>query len=123
MRHLVPFFALALVGALGLPTPALGQITPDDRWDGRFAHPYPGINGAVYALAIDPNGNLYAGGFFGGAGGVATANNIARWSAGTWWAMGAGVNDRINSLVVDGGGNVFAGGNFVTAGGASAKSD
>lgn len=39
-------------------------------------------NGWVYALASDGQGNVYAGGGFFNAGGVA-ANKIARWNGGT----------------------------------------
>ncbi|MGB9613419.1 MAG: chitobiase/beta-hexosaminidase C-terminal domain-containing protein, partial [Candidatus Margulisiibacteriota bacterium] len=42
-----------------------------------------GMNGSVYALAVDSSGNLYAGGSFTTAGGV-SANRIAKWNGSSW---------------------------------------
>ncbi|MBN1575655.1 MAG: hypothetical protein JW913_03835 [Chitinispirillaceae bacterium] len=86
-----------------------------------------GTTFGVAALTIDDSGNVYAGGFFDSAGGVA-AGNIAKWDGETWSALGSGVNrpDRgtgintrvpyVHSLATDASGNLFAGGWFDSAG-------
>ena len=69
------------------------------------------MNSHVYALAVDSSGNLYAGGFFTTAGGVA-ASRIAKWNGSTWSAMGAGMEYDIEDLAVDSSGNLYAGDRF-----------
>jgi hypothetical protein len=81
----------------------------------------------VNALAADAYGNLYAGGYFKTAGGVA-ANSIAKWDGVSWSPLGTGVEypegflGRIEALAVDGRGNLYAGGLFSRAGGVDATS-
>ncbi len=75
-----------------------------------------GMNSAVSELAVDGSGNLYAGGSFTTAGGVA-ANRIAKWNGSAWSALGTGMNGDVKALAVDGSGNLYAGGGFTTAGG------
>ncbi|MHC1726203.1 MAG: hypothetical protein AB9866_09385 [Syntrophobacteraceae bacterium] len=75
---------------------------------------------AVYALALDASGNLYAGGIFASAGGVA-ANNIAKWNGNEWSALGSGMNDAVWTLILDAHGNLHAGGRFTTASGVAAN--
>ena len=97
----------------------------DEGWADEFGS-VPGTNNSVYALALDGKGNLYAGGAFTMAGGVA-ANCIAKWNGSSWAALGSGMSRYINdiaskspyvsALAVDGSGNVYAGGRFATAGG------
>ena len=79
-----------------------------------------GMANTVWALAVDGNGNLYAGGDFATAGGV-TVNRVAIWDGANWSALGSGVNGQVNALVFDGAGNLFAGGSF-TAFGSNAAS-
>jgi hypothetical protein len=80
--------------------------------------------GAVYALAADSKGNLYAGGYFTSAGGV-PVTSIARWDGTRWSALGNGLagsyTPSVNTLALDGAGNLYVGGFFTSAGGASAK--
>ncbi len=45
----------------------------------------------VVALTVC-NGNLYAGGYFGVAGGI-SANSVAEWNGTNWSALGSGVNE------------------------------
>jgi len=75
---------------------------------------------SVYALAAGGCGDLYAGGDFGTAGGVA-AGSIARWDGGAWRDLGGGLGGPypdVYALAVDAGtGRLFAGGDFATAGG------
>ncbi len=88
-----------------------------------------GQSGAsVSALAVDANGNVYAGGAFDTAG-TASANNVAWWNTstpgtGTWYALGDGISLSsgsaiVNALTIDANGNVYAGGSFDTAADAS----
>ncbi len=71
-----------------------------------------GASKYVRALALDTNGNLYAGGAFDRAGGVSGTTNFAKWNGSAWSApaMGALPAD-INTLSMAGT-NVFGGGTF-----------
>jgi hypothetical protein len=77
----------------------------------------------VYALAVSGS-NLYAGGGFTNAGGVA-ANCVARWDGSAWSALGSGMSGdypSVRTLAVSGS-NLYAGGSyFSTAGGVLANS-
>lgn len=79
-----------------------------------------GTNGAVFSVALDGMGNLYAAGLFTTAGGI-SASRIAKWDGTSWSALGSGLNGVCNAVVVDFAGNVIAGGGFTTAGGISAN--
>ncbi|MFZ2654923.1 MAG: fibronectin type III domain-containing protein [Victivallales bacterium] len=81
-----------------------------------------GVNSAVKALAVDPvTGNLYVGGFFTSAGGIANTGCIARWApaTSTWSALGTGMPtlgfEIVNALAFDGA-NLYAAGLFADAG-------
>jgi hypothetical protein len=76
--------------------------------------------GTVYSLAVDNSGNLYVGGNFRSAGGMAVSN-IAKWNGSTWSALGSGISLSVQTLAVDGSGNVYAGGFFTDAGGVPAN--
>ena len=78
------------------------------------------MDDAIYALAVDHAGNLYAAGVFTAAGGV-SANHVAKWDGTTWSALGSGIDDGVSALAVDRAGMLFAGGYFTTAGGVSAN--
>ena len=71
--------------------------------------------GTVYALAVDASGNLYAGGRFTRAGGVA-ASNVAKWDGSAWSVLGPGTFDEVNALVMDRAGTLYAGGKFYSNG-------
>jgi hypothetical protein len=71
----------------------------------------------VAALAVDGNGNLYAGGYFPMAG---SGDHIARWDGSSWHSLGYGMDARVYALAVDGSGNLYAGGEFTGAGDVSA---
>ena len=79
-----------------------------------------GSNGSVNALALDGRGNLYAGGDFTIAGGIA-ANHVAQWNGSAWSALGSGTNGRVYALAFDSSGNMYAGGEFTAAGGIPAN--
>jgi len=88
-------------------------------WNGRsWSALGGGVNGPVYAIAINGN-NVYVGGQFTEAGGV-SAHNVARWDGTNWSAVGTGTDDRVYSLVFHGG-ILYAGGLFATAGGSPAN--
>ncbi len=98
-------------------------------WDGSgWSALGSGMDGSdypwVFALALDGNGKLYAGGGFTTAGGV-SVNYIAMWDGSRWSALGSGMGGPDYSwdytLALDGSGNLYAGGYFTTAGGVSAN--
>ena len=74
----------------------------------------------VDALAIDPDGSVYAGGDFATAGGVAV-HRIARWDGTVWHALDSGLAGMrtpiVSALALDPAGALYAGGEFITAGG------
>ncbi|HCE47042.1 MAG TPA: hypothetical protein DET40_26135 [Lentisphaeria bacterium] len=80
-----------------------------------------GMDSAVKSLVVDPvTGNLYVGGFFTSAGGVANTGCIAKWApaTSTWSALGTGMTgdfDIVNALAFDGA-NLYAAGFFADAG-------
>ncbi len=68
----------------------------------------------VNALALDDDGNLYAGGQFTTAGGV-EARNVAMWDGSSWSALGVppfGIIQEVRALAADSEGNLYAGGNW-----------
>ena len=82
------------------------------RWDGTTWSPLgsgmglgQGVGyGAVYALEVEPDGTLIAGGYFIQAGGV-TVENVARWNGTAWSGLGSasgccgtGVNHNVFAL-------------------------
>ncbi|MCA9118456.1 MAG: WD40 repeat domain-containing protein, partial [Planctomycetaceae bacterium] len=98
------------------------------RWDGSTSSWHPLGNGMggeypyVYALAVGPDGSLYAGGTFTTAGGIA-ANYIARWDTATssWHPLGNGMGGGygypyVYALAIGPDGSLYAGGGFTTAG-------
>jgi len=81
-----------------------------------------GTGTTVYAIAIDENDNVFAGGTFSSMSGVANTSRIAMWNGTTWSALGTGMNNSVYSLDIDKvTGDLIAGGDFTTAGGNSAN--
>lgn len=74
-----------------------------------------GMNNMVDALAVDHDGNLYAGGYFTSAGEI-PANHIARWDGLEWSTLANGVNASVHALVLNSSGALYAGGDFTAAG-------
>jgi hypothetical protein len=77
---------------------------------------------AVRALAV-AGPNVYVGGGFVNAGGVADADRIARWDGSAWNALGDGLGDGLNITVYAvavAGPDVYVGGHFQNAGGIAA---
>lgn len=71
----------------------------------------------VNAIAISGN-DVYVGGIFTDAGGVAV-NNVARWNGAGWSALGSGVTGSLTSVnaIAINGADVFVAGSFSNAGG------
>ena len=76
-----------------------------------------GTNNEIRSLAIDTNNNLYVGGNFDTAGGVA-ASRIARWNGNNWTALGSGTSGFVQAIEIAEG-FLYAGGNFNLAGNAT----
>ncbi len=93
------------------------SIAGDEDWDDSFG--LPGVDGYVYALAIDGEGNVYVGGSFTVAGNQ-SANYIAKWDGSDWDSLGSGMNGTVFTIAIDGD-NIYAGGLFTQAGGNSAR--
>jgi hypothetical protein len=76
-----------------------------------------GVNGTVLAITGSAS-DVFVGGTFSNAGGVANTGQCARWSIGLsrWIAMGTPPNAGVEALAVSGS-YVFAGGLFTQAGG------
>jgi len=95
------------------------------RWDGSTWSPLglgltSTTQSGLFALAVMPNGDLIAGGFFQNAGTVATGA-IARWNGTAWSALGPGLAGTVFALAVAPNGDLLVGGNFATAGGQPAS--
>ncbi len=90
------------------------QADGDENWQAGFH--LPGVNANVYALAMDSQGNLYAGGDFTNAGGV-PVKYVARWDGASWSALGDGFNNRVWALAVGPDDTVYASGDFIFDGG------
>jgi len=79
----------------------------------------PGKNGEAFAYALAVSGgDVYVGGYFAAAGGIA-ANNIGRWDGSSWSALGSGMNGDVKALAVSGS-DLYAGGYFTRADGITA---
>ena len=76
-----------------------------------------GINGPVLAITV-VGSDIYVGGNFTDAGGIGSADCIARWDmlTLTWKALGSGLNNVVNAIAVSGT-TVYVGGAFTDAGG------
>jgi len=74
-----------------------------------------GTNGTVYDIAVAPNGDVYAGGGFTLAGGVANTAKIAKWDGASWSALSTGLNDDIYALAFAPNGDLYIGGEFTDA--------
>jgi hypothetical protein len=89
----------------------IAQYNPQtDTW----ANVGPGgtFNGAVFALAFAPNGDLYAGGAFQNVGGGA-GDYVAYWNGANWIPVAAGGTPNVYSLTFGLDGTLYIGGNFI----------
>ena len=91
-------------------------------WDNGAWHSLGGgVDGTVKAIAVGPDGLVYAGGLFSSAGAPYT-RGIAQWDGNAWTNLGSGfpASGSIFALVTDDDGNLYVGGNFQTIGGIEA---
>ena len=87
-----------------------GTTWSDELSDSRMAH--------INALAIAPDGTLYAGGGFSN---ILGPNYIAQWDGTTWISVGTGMDNIVKTLAIGTDGTLYAGGSFTTAGGVAAN--
>jgi uncharacterized delta-60 repeat protein len=73
------------------------------------------IGEGVRTLAVNGT-DLYVGGDFGSAGGVAGTVNIAKWDGSAWHALGNGLGSDVHAIAIHDG-SVYAGGDFQNVGG------
>ncbi|MBK8821808.1 MAG: hypothetical protein IPN58_04130 [Anaerolineales bacterium] len=68
----------------------------------------------VYALTVDAsNGDLYVGGSFTNADGIAEADRIAKWNGSAWSALANGIsNGYVLSILVNSPTEIYVGGSF-----------
>jgi hypothetical protein len=115
-------FAVAPAGVAG-QVYAGGSFTSPrffTRWDGVRWQAYgAGLTCAAAScipaglgLFSAPGGDLYVGGYFDHAGGIA-ANGIARWDGASWSPL-SGLAPGVYSLVMDSAGNLYVSGDFPT---------
>ncbi len=102
------------------PRRSLGRLNADGSLDLSFD---PGVNGSVYALAVQPDGQILVGGDFttlgGGGTGTTPRNNIGRLNAdGSLDAsFDPGANDVVNALTIQTDRRILLGGFFTMLGG------
>ena len=76
----------------------------------------PGLNGGnVNSIQVSGT-DVYVGGNFSDANGVANTSRIAKWNGTSWSALGIGLNAEVKAIAISGS-NVIAGGSFTNAGG------
>lgn len=75
--------------------------------------------GAVYALAIAANGDVYVGGDFVNWDGIANADRFVRYNraAGTWTAPFVGANGAVSKIIIIDDGDLIIVGSFTSIGG------
>jgi uncharacterized delta-60 repeat protein len=108
------FTTLRTPGAAAVSTRnGLGRLNLDGSVDTTFAD--PGLNGPVYAIALQSDGRIVVGGAFTQAGGVAR-NNVARFNAdGTLdTSFNPNANASVNALALQADGRILIGGFFTT---------
>ena len=79
-----------------------------------------GLDNMVSALAALPNGDLFLGGSFTAAAGIA-ASRVARWNGSSWSTLASGCNDQVSALAMLASGDLVAGGGFTIASGVPAN--
>jgi hypothetical protein len=99
---------------------AADNIVRYNKQTGVYSAMGTGMNNSVFALAIGPDGTLYAGGEFTLAGGVADTAGIAAWDGSAWSPLGTGLDDICQDIAISPAGLVIAGGEFANAGGGAA---
>ena len=99
------------------PRNRIGRLNADGSLDASFN---PGANGAVFAMAVQPDGKILVGGVFttlgGGGTGTTTRNRIGRLNADGSLDTGfnPGANGTVCALAVQPDGKILVGGGFTT---------
>ena len=77
-----------------------------------------GLNGIIYCMAEGPDHKIYVGGAFTNAGGVTTADYLARWNpvSEAWESVIAGVTGSVTAMAFDANGDLYIGGTFTNLG-------
>ena len=99
----------------GISVNCVARINPDGTLDTTF-HIGSAFNGAVYCIAIQPNGKIIVGGSFSNYDGI-MQNDIARVNADgsldtTFNQSGAGANGTVQAIAVQPDGKIVVGGDF-----------
>lgn len=71
-----------------------------------------GLNGYCLAMTADTNGDIFVGGSFTLAGGVADTAKIAKWDGTAWSPLSTGLNNTVNTLAFAPNGDLYVGGVF-----------
>ena len=115
----------------GVFTDAAGIVAADyvARWNGSawsaLGPAAPGwsgaLNSSVFALAI-AGSNLYVGGGFTNAAGIAAADHVAKWNGSAWSALGSngagnGALSSLSQALAVSGASLIVGGNYLDAAG------
>src|SRR5437899_2252969 len=105
------FTTLSPNGGAAVTRSRIARLNPDGTLDAFN----PNANGTVYAIAVQADGKILAGGFFTSIGGQ-TRNRIARLNSdGTLeTAFDPNANNRVYSIAVQADGKILAGGLFTT---------
>lgn len=74
-----------------------------------------GTNYVVECITISPTGDLYIGGQFTLAGGVANTVRIAKWDGASWSPLSTGLNNIVYTLAFAPNGDLYIGGLFTDA--------
>lgn len=74
-----------------------------------------GFDGHVRTMAVNDQGEVFAGGNFITAGGV-EVNHIAKWNGSTWEPIGEGFSGQVQSIAFGNNGKIYAGGFFIMSG-------
>ena len=103
----------------GASVQGIVRLNADGSVDGGFnAASGSGTVGAVYAIAVQPDGKILIGGDFTAVNGVTNLNRIARLNADgsldANFSAGTGADRRVTAIVVQPDGAILVGGAFVT---------
>ena len=106
----------------GQPAQYIARVNPDGSLDNTF-NAGTNFNAAVYALALQSNGAIVAGGAFKAVGGTGGQSYVARLNADgsldTTFDTITGPNAPVRALAVQPDGNILAGGEFTLVAGQS----
>jgi hypothetical protein len=76
-----------------------------------------GLQNYARSIAVAPGGEVYVGGTFTSAGGVAGTSRIAKWNGTVWSALATGLNSTVYAFAVAPNGHLYIGGEFTNADG------